>query len=119
MPSNLSEQDRCPKCETKTLERDGTDLHCWGCGHTVYYAFGGGSVPPPRKQCRREGQLGAKRGHYNKVAVHVSAVIKLSNKGYGLSSITRRLGLAKNTVKAIIKDNQAPVGHEVVAGRSG
>lgn len=35
----LSEKSRCPKCGTKTLERDGTDLHCWACGHIVYHVF--------------------------------------------------------------------------------
>lgn len=37
--SGLSETSQCPKCGTKTLEREGTDLHCWLCGHIVYYVF--------------------------------------------------------------------------------
>lgn len=32
---SLSEHDRCPKCGTRTLERDPEgDIHCWGCGTT-------------------------------------------------------------------------------------
>ena len=31
----LTESDRCPKCDTRTLERDPEeDIHCWGCGTT-------------------------------------------------------------------------------------
>lgn len=31
----LSEKDKCPKCGTRTLERDSEgDIHCWGCGKT-------------------------------------------------------------------------------------
>jgi predicted RNA-binding Zn-ribbon protein involved in translation (DUF1610 family) len=30
---------RCPKCGTRTIQRDGTDLHCWACGHVIYNAF--------------------------------------------------------------------------------
>jgi len=30
---------KCPKCGTRALERDGTDLHCWGCGHIIYHVF--------------------------------------------------------------------------------
>ena len=38
-PLDLTTNSRCPKCGTRTLERDGTDLHCWGCGHIIYYVF--------------------------------------------------------------------------------
>lgn len=37
---SIDENSRCPKCGTKTLERDGTDLHCWACGHIIYHVFG-------------------------------------------------------------------------------
>jgi len=31
----LSENSKCPKCHTKTLEKDPEgDIHCWGCGTT-------------------------------------------------------------------------------------
>lgn len=39
LQAGLSEKDRCPKCGTKTLERDGTELHCWLCGHIIYHVF--------------------------------------------------------------------------------
>lgn len=38
--SDLTVNSKCPKCGTRTLEKDGTDLHCWTCGHIVYYVFG-------------------------------------------------------------------------------
>lgn len=37
--TELTEKSRCPKCGTRTLERDGTDLHCWTCGHIIYYVY--------------------------------------------------------------------------------
>lgn len=32
----IHENSRCPKCDSKTLERSGEDLHCWSCGTTFY-----------------------------------------------------------------------------------
>jgi len=38
-PLELTANSKCPKCGTRTLERDGTDLHCWGCGHIIYHVY--------------------------------------------------------------------------------
>lgn len=38
-PGGLTTNSKCPKCGSRTLERDDTDLHCWTCGHTSYYVF--------------------------------------------------------------------------------
>ena len=38
----ISERSRCPKCRVKSFERDGTDLHCWMCGHIIYHVFAEG-----------------------------------------------------------------------------
>lgn len=96
------EKGRCSKCGTRTLERDGTDLHCWGCGHIVYYVFDEGST---RRRYRRR-LSGITRGHYSKVATLTLEVVRLYNKGCGIRPIVRQLGLARNTVRVIIKETE-------------
>lgn len=35
----LTTNSKCPQCGARALEQDGTDLHCWACGHIIYYVF--------------------------------------------------------------------------------
>lgn len=54
------EQVSCPKCGTKTMERDGADLHCWACGHTIYNVFTRGDLrPKPKVPCSAVIQAGS------------------------------------------------------------
>jgi hypothetical protein len=63
MTDELSEKSKCPKCHTKTLERDPEgDIHCWGCGSTF---------PGEMKSSMHEDQLLARQRFYedNKTAI--------------------------------------------------